>query len=139
MAHLVMWEWLRSLVCRRYFSDLLPRNTHVPVGSALQRPCAHCGKGHTRYLCRGFPDSLLHVQCFAPTHGLPPARIDNGEESETPLSWETHAEDDLVDDCKAGEEDEEGSDSREEEEEEEAEDARSVEEETLENYCFSVQ
>ena len=64
----------------------------------------------------------------------------DAEESDPPLSQETHEGDAGEDDPEADGEDGEEPDSDEEEEEEEAEDAReSVEDDTLENFSFSVQ
>ena len=94
----------------------------------------------TQYVCSGCPDTLLHVQCFAPAHGITATGTDDAEESEPPLSQETHKEDAREDDLEANGEDEEEPDSDEEEEEEEAEDTRgTVEDDTLENFSFSVQ
>ena len=89
-------------------------------------------------MCNGCTDTPLHVQCFAPAHGIPTTGTEDAEESEPPLSQESHERDAGEDDPEADGEDGEEADS--EEEEEEAEDARgSVEDDTLENYSFSVQ
>ena len=82
----------------------------------------------------------MHVQCFAPAHGITTTGTEDAEESQPPLSQETHegvaGEDDPEADSDYGEE----PDSDEEEEEEEAEDARGgVEDDTLDNFSFSVQ
>ena len=118
-----MWEWQWALLRRRYCSDAQPRrNIHVPVGGAQRRACAHCCK--TR--C---PDTPLHLQCFAPAHGITTTGMEDAEESEPPLIQETHEGD-------AGEDDPEADGG----DDEEAEDARgSVEDDTLENFSFSVQ
>ena len=90
-------------------------------------------------MCSGCPDTPLHVQCFAPAHGITTTGTEDAEESEPPLSQETHEGDAGEDNPEAEGEDEEEPDSDEEEEEEEAEDARgSVEDDTLENFSFSV-
>ena len=136
-----MWEWQWALLRRRYCTDAQPRrNIHVPVAGAQRRTCAHCGKGRTQYVCSGCPDTPLHVQCFAPAHGITTTGTEDAQGSEPPLSQETQEGDAGEDDPKADGEDEEEADSNEEEEEEEAEDARgSVEDDTLENFSFSVQ
>ena len=136
-----MWEWQWALLCRRYCTDAQPRrNIHVPVAGAQRRTSAHCGKGRTQYVCSGCPDTPLHVQCFAPAHGITTTGTEDAEGSEPPLSQETQEGDAGEDDPEADGEDEEEADSDEEEEEEEAEDARgSVEDDTLENFSFSVQ
>ena len=80
------------------------------------------------------------MQCFAPAHGITTKGTEDAEESEPPLSQETHEGDAREDDPEADGEDGEEPYSGEEEEEEEAEDARgSVENDTLENFSFSVQ
>ena len=83
---------------------------------------------------------MLHVQCFAPSHGITTRGTEDAEESEPPLSQETHEGDAGKDDPEAVGKDREALDSDEKEEEEEAEDARgSIEDDTLENFSFSVQ
>ena len=133
-----MWEWQWALLRRRYCNDAQPRrNIHVPVGGAQRRACAHCGKGRTQYVRSGCPDTPVHVQCFAPAHGITTTGTGDAEESELPLSHETHEGDAREDDPEADGED---GDSDEEEEEEEAEDARgSIEDNTFENFSFSMQ
>ena len=112
----------------------------VSVGGAQRRACAHCGKGRTQYVFSGCPDTPLHVQCFAPAHANTTTGTEDAEESELPLSQETHEGDAAEDDPEADGEDGEEPDSDEEEEEVEAEDARGgVEDDTLENFSFSVQ
>ena len=91
-------------------------------------------------MCSGCPDTPLHVQCFAPALGITTTGTEDAEESEPPLSRETHEGDAGEDDPEADGEDGEEPDSDEKEEEEEAEDARGgVEDDTLENFSFSVQ
>ena len=125
-----MWEWQWALLCQRYCADAQPRrNNHVPVAGAQRRTCAHCGKGRTQYVCSGLPDT-----------GITTTGTEDAEESEPPLSQETHEGDAGEDDPEADGEDGEEPDSDEEEEKDEAEDARgSVEGDTLENFSFGVQ
>ena len=134
-----MWEWQWALLRRRSCTDAQPRHTiHVPVGGAQRRACAHRAKGCTQYVCSGCPDTPLHVECFAPAHGITTTGMENAEERELPLSQKTH-EGDAGKDNRDGE-DEVEADNDEEEEEEEVEDTRgSVEDDTLENLSFSVQ
>ena len=84
MGSMRKWQW--SLLQRRYFSDVHPRNTHAPVGGTQRRLCAHCGKGRTKYVCSGCYDTPLHVQCFSRAHSLTPAGTGDAEEREPPLS-----------------------------------------------------
>ena len=77
-------------------------------------------------MCSGCPDTLLHVQCFAPAHGITTTGMEDAEESEPPLSQETQEGDAREDDPEADGEDEEEPDSDDEEEEEEAEGARAA-------------
>ena len=91
---------------------------HVPVGGAQRRPCAHSGKGRTQCVCSGCPDTPLHVQGFAPTHGLTPAGTNEGEDSELPLNQKTRDKGDREDNQEADEEQEEETQSGDEEEEE---------------------
>ena len=115
------------------------RNIHVPVGGAQRHACAHCGKGRTPCVCSGCPDTPLHVQCFAPAHGITALGTEDAQESEPPLSQETHEGDFGEDDPEADGEDGQEPDS-DEEEEEEAEDTRgSVEDNTLDGFSLSVQ
>ena len=132
------WQW--ALLRRPCCTDAQPRrNIHVPVGGAQRRACAHCGKGRTQYVCSGCLDTPLHVQCFAPAHGISTTGTEDAQESEPPLSHETHEGDVGEDDPEADGEDGEEPDSDEEEGEEEAENARgSVEDDTLENFSFGV-
>ena len=88
-------------------------------------------------MCSGCPDTPLHVQFFAPLHRITATSTDDAEESEPPLSQQTHEGDAAEDDPEAEGKDEEEPDSDEEEEEEEAEVARgSVEDGTSENFSF---
>ena len=90
-------------------------------------------------MCSGCPDTPLHVQCSAATHGINASGTEDAEESKPALSQETHEGDAGEDDPEADGKDGEEPDSDGEEEEEEAEDARrSVEDDTLENFSFSV-
>ena len=114
-----MWEWQWALLCRRYSADAQPRrNIHVPVAGTQRRTCAHCGKGRPQYVCSGCPDTPLHVQWFAPAHGISTTGTEDAEESEPPLSQDTHEGDAGEDDLEADGEDGEEPDSDEEEEEE---------------------
>ena len=135
------WEWQWALLCRRYRTDAQPRrHIHVPVGGAQRRACAHCAKGRTQDMCSGCPDTPLHVQCFAPAHGITATGTEDSEESESPLSQETHEAQAGEDDPEADGGDGEEPDSDEQEEEKEAEGTRgSVEDDMLENFSFSVQ
>ena len=135
------WEWQWALLCRRYCADAQPRrNIHVPVAGAQRRTCAHCSKGRTQYVCSGCPDTPLHVQCFAPARGITTIGTEDADESEPPLSQDTHEGDAGEDDPEADGDDGEEPDSDEEEEEMEVEDARgSVEDDMLETFSFSVQ
>ena len=136
-----LWEWLWALLRSRCSTDAGPRRTiHVPFAGAQRRACAHCGKGRTQYVCSGCTDTPLHVQCFAPAHGITTTGTQDAEESDPPLSKETHEGDAGEDNPEVDGEEEEELDSNEEEEEEQAEDARgSVEDDALENFSFSVQ
>ena len=136
-----MWEWQWALLCRRYCTDAQPRrNIQVPVAGAQRRTFAHCGKDRTQYVCSRCPDTPLHLQCFAPAHGITTTGTEDAEGSEPPLSHETHEGDAGEHDPEADSEDAEEADSDEEEEQEEADDATgSVEDVTLENSSFSVQ
>ena len=90
-------------------------------------------------MCSGCPDTPLHAQRFAYAHGITAAGTDDAEESERPLSQQTHEGDAGEDDPEANGEDEEEPDSEEEKEEEEADDTRgSIEDHTSENFSFSV-
>ena len=78
------------------------------------------------------------MQCLVPVHGITTTGTD-AEESEPPISPETHDGDAGEHDPEVDGEAEEEPDSDEEEEEEEAEDSRgSVEDDTLETFCLSV-
>ena len=86
-----MWEWQWALLCRWYCANAQPRrNIRVPTAGAQRRTCAQCAKGRTQYVCSGCPDTPLHVQCFAPAHGITTTGTEDAEESEPPLSQETH-------------------------------------------------
>ena len=136
-----MWEWQCTLLRSHYCTDARPRRTiHVPVGGVQLRACPRCGKGRAHYVCSGCSDTPLHVQCFAPAHGITTMGTEDAEESDPPISQEPHEGDAVEDDREADGEDEEEPDSDEEEEEEEAEDARgSVEDDTFETFSFGVQ
>ena len=136
-----MWEWQWTLLCRWYYTDAQPHHPiHAPVGGAQRRACHHCGKVSTIQVCTGCPETPLHVQCFAPAHGITAIGTDDAQEGELPRSRETHEENSGQDDPEADGEDEVEPDSAEEEEQEEAEDAGgSVRDDRLENFSFRVQ